>query len=169
MLVKNLDAVKIDLKAFTEKFYSSVCGGSLKAVQENMVSVFATGKWLEIVVLIIPTLNDSPDEIRKMALWVKKNLSPDVPMHFTQFHAMYKLQNLPPTPVPTLERCRTIARDAGIRYPYVGNVPGHRWENTYCHNCERLLIKRSGYFHVENSIKNGLCPNCKTKIPGVWQ
>jgi pyruvate formate lyase activating enzyme len=167
-LAKNLDGIKIDLKAFTEKFYRSICGGSLKAVQDNLVSLHGLGKWLELVVLIIPTLNDSPDEIREMCKWVRKNLSSDVPMHFTRFHAMYKIQNLPPTPVSTLERCRNIAKDNGIRYPYIGNVPGHKWENTYCHNCNRMIIKRSGYFHIENSIRKGACPFCGTKIPGVW-
>ncbi len=168
VLAKNLDGIKIDLKAFSENFYSNVCGGSLKAVQENLVSIHGLGKWLEIVVLIIPTLNDSPSEITAMCRWVRSNLSEDVPMHFTRFHAMYKMQNLPPTPVSTLERCRSIARDAGIRYPYIGNVPGHRWENTWCHKCEKLLISRSGFFHVENHIRQGRCPYCGTVIPGIW-
>ena len=168
MLARNLDAIKIDLKAFTEGFYSSICGGRLKAVQDNLVSVYATGKWMEIVVLIIPTLNDSPAEIRKMTAWVRKNLSADVPMHFTRFHAMYKIQNLPPTPISTLERCRSIAKDEGIRYPYIGNVDGHRWENTFCHNCNKMILKRSGFYHVENRIRNGACPHCGVRIPGVW-
>jgi len=168
MLARNLDAVKIDLKAFTENFYSSICGGSLKSVLDNLVSIYSTGKWLEIVVLIIPTLNDSPAEIRQMCAWVRKNLSASVPMHFTRFRSMYKIQNLPPTPVSTLEQCCKIAKDAGIRYTYIGNVPGHKWENTWCHNCNKMLIKRSGFYHVENHIRKGLCPYCRTRIPGVW-
>jgi len=168
MLAANLDGIKIDLKAFTERFYASVCGGSLKAVCDNLVSIHGTGTWLEIVVLIIPTLNDSASEIRAMCSWVRKNLSADVPMHFTRFRAMYKLQNLPPTPISTLERCRMVAKDQGIRYPYIGNVPGHRWESTYCHACDRLLVRRSGYFHVVSSIRNGSCPSCGARIPGVW-
>lgn len=168
MLAAGLDAVKIDLKAFTEDFYGSVCAGRLKPVLDNLVAVHSTGKWMEIVVLVIPTLNDSPGEIRRMASWVRKNLSPDVPMHFTRFHAMYRIQNLPPTPVSTLERCRTIAKEEGIRYPYVGNVNGHRWENTYCHGCGKMIIRRSGFYHVENGLRGGACPFCKTRIPGVW-
>jgi pyruvate formate lyase activating enzyme len=168
LLAANLDGIKIDLKAFTEKFYGSVCGGSLKAVLENLTAVHGTGKWLEIVVLVIPTLNDAPSEIRAMSAWVRKNLSANVPVHFTRFRAMYKIQNLPPTPVATLERCRTIAAEEGIRYAYVGNVPGHKWENTYCHSCNRPIIQRSGYFHVVNRIRNGRCPHCSTVIPGVW-
>ncbi len=168
MLARGLDALKIDLKAFSENFYATICGGRLKPVLDNLVAVHSTGKWIEIVVLVIPTLNDSAAEIRRMAAWVRKNLSPDVPMHFTRFHAMYKIQNLPPTPVSTLERCRTIAKEEGIRYPYVGNVSGHRWENTYCHGCGKMIIRRSGFFHVENLIRGGACPFCKTRIPGVW-
>ncbi len=168
MLARGLDAVKIDLKAFTEDFYVNICAGRLKPVLDNLVAVHSTGKWMEIVVLVIPTLNDSPSEIRKMTSWVRKNLSPDVPMHFTRFHAMYKIQNLPPTPVSTLERCRIIAKEEGIRYPYVGNVDGHRWENTYCHGCGKMIIRRSGFYHVENGLRGGACPYCKTKIPGVW-
>jgi pyruvate formate lyase activating enzyme len=168
LLAGNLDAIKIDLKGFTDTFYYSICGGRLKPVLDNLVSLRATGKWLELVVLVIPTLNDAAGEIRKMAAWVRKNISPDVPMHFTRFHAMYRIQNLPPTPVETLERCRVIAREEGVRYAYVGNVPGHRWENTYCHSCEKLIIQRSGFFHVENLVKRGACPYCGTRIPGVW-
>lgn len=168
ILARNLDAVKIDLKSFTENFYSSICGGSLKPVLDNLVSIHGLGKWLELVVLIIPTLNDSPTEIKEMCTWVKKNLSANVPMHFTRFRSMYKIQNLPPTPVSTLEQCYKIAKEAGIRYPYVGNVPGHNWGNTYCHNCGRMLIRRSGFYHIENNISNGQCPYCRTRIPGVW-
>lgn len=167
-LAKGLDGVKIDLKAFTERFYSSICGGRLRPVLDNLVAVHATGTWLEIVVLVIPTLNDDPAEIRKMAAWVRKNLSADVPMHFTRFHAMYRIRNLPPTPVSTLERCRAIAKEEGIRYPYIGNVSGHRWENTFCHNCSRVIIERSGYFNVRNHVRGGACPYCGARIPGVW-
>ena len=167
-LAKNLDGVKIDLKAFSEDFYSRICGGGLKSVLKNLESIHATGRWLEIVVLVIPTLNDSAGEIKKMAAWVRKNLSPDVPMHFTRFHSMYLIRNLPPTPVSTLERCRSIAAAEGIRYPYVGNVPGHRWENTYCHGCGKPLIDRSGFIVIRNRIRNGKCPSCGAAIPGVW-
>ncbi len=167
-LARAMDGIKIDLKAFSEKFYSSVCGGRLAPVLDNLAAVHAAGAWVEIVVLVIPTLNDSPAEIRRMAAWVRKNLSANVPMHFTRFHAMYRIQNLPPTPVSTLERCRTIAKEEGIRYAYVGNVSGHRWENTYCHNCNRIIIERSGYFSVKSGVRGGACPFCGTKIPGVW-
>lgn len=167
-LVKNLDAVKIDFKGFTENFYRNICGGSLKPVMKNLETVYASGKWLETVTLVIPGLNDSPEDIRKMTRWVKTNLSPDVPMHFTSFHSTYLIKNLPPTPVKTLERCYEIARSEGIRYPYVGNIPGHKWENTYCHKCGALIVSRSGFFSVKNRIKNGKCFQCGTIIPGRW-
>jgi len=168
LLMKNLDAVKIDLKAFNKKFYRDICRGNLNDVLTNLETVFASGNLLEIVTLVIPTLNDSPREIKEMAKWVKRNLSPDVPMHFTRFYSRYLIKNLPPTPIKTLERCREIAKSEGIRYPYIGNVPGHRWENSYCHNCNKLVIKRSGFYFVKSNINNGKCPYCKTRIPGVW-
>ncbi len=167
-LARSLDAVKIDLKAFSERFYSDICGGSLRAVLDNLVAVRSAGTWLELVVLIIPTLNDSPAEIRQMAAWVKRNLSADVPMHFTRFHPMYLIRNIPPTPVVTLERCREIATAEGIRYAYVGNVPGHRYENTCCHQCGRTVIERSGIYSTVSRLRGGRCPNCNTLIPGVW-
>ncbi len=163
-----LDGIKIDLKAFRQKFYSDICGGSLKEVMRNLELVRGSGRWLEIVVLIIPGLNDSPSEIREMTRWVAGTLSPDVPMHFTRFHSTYLMRNLPPTPVSTLERCREIARSQGVRYAYVGNVPGHRWENTYCHSCGRVIIKRGGFYSVQNLLRKGRCPYCRTVIPGVW-
>ena len=126
------------------------------------------GIWFELVILIIPTLNDSPAEIERMSAWVLEQLGPDVPMHFTRFHPTYRITNLPRTPVSTLERCRRIAVDAGIRYVYAGNVPGHPHENTNCHGCGSELIRRVGFRVVSNAISNGKCPKCGTVIPGVW-
>lgn len=163
-----LDAIKVDLKAFTNDFYQKICGGDLKSVLNNLEVIHASGRWLELVVLVIPTLNDDTSEIRRMAQWVRKHLSADVPMHFTRFHSMYLMRNLPSTPVSTLERCRTIAVDEGINYAYVGNVPGHKWENTYCHSCGKVLIDRSGFFVSSNRVKGGRCSACGTVIPGVW-
>lgn len=167
-LTTSLDAIKIDLKSFSQKFYGEICGGVLNHVLKNLELVHKSGTWLEIVVLVIPTLNDSESEIRSMARWVKRNLSTDVPMHFTRFQSTYLMRNLPPTPVETLEQCREAARAEGIRYAYVGNVPGHRWENTYCHNCGAMIIRRSGFYAVTSMLRNGHCPHCATRIPGVW-
>ena len=126
------------------------------------------GIWFELVVLIIPTLNDDPNEITQMSHWVVEHLGPDVPMHFTRFHPTYRITNLPRTPVSTLERCRKIALDAGVHYVYAGNVPNHPGENTRCHSCQHELIRRIGYRVRSNRITDGKCPKCDTKIPGVW-
>ena len=118
--------------------------------------------------LLIPTLNDSPDEIKQMSEWIVQHLGPDVPMHFTRFHPTYRINNLPSTPVSTLERARQIAMDAGVHYVYAGNVPTHPGENTYCHQCKKELIRRTGFRVESNRIRDGKCPDCATPIPGVW-
>lgn len=167
-LCRHLTGVKIDFKAFSEKFYAETCAGHLKPVLETLETLKDVGIWFELVVLIIPTLNDSPQETREMSRWVVKHLGPDVPMHFTRFHPMYRVTHLPRTPIKTLERCRQIALDAGVHYVYAGNVPMHPGENTYCHHCGRELIRRLGYRVAFNKIENGRCPGCGTSIPGVW-
>ncbi len=168
-LVKKLDAVKIDLKAFTEKYYHEVCSGELKPVLGTLEVLHDEKIWFEIVYLVVPTLNDSTDEIRKMSRWIVNTLGPDVPVHFSRFYPQYMLKNLPPTPVSTLERLRQTAMDAGIHFVYIGNVPGHPAESTYCPHCGKRLIYRIGYQIIENKLKNGRCPYCGTKIPGVWR
>jgi pyruvate formate lyase activating enzyme len=104
-----------------------------------------------------------------MADWVAKNLGPDVPLHFLRFFPQHKLAQLPPTPLSTLERACAIAREAGLHYVYIGNVPGHKANHTYCPKCRRLLIERKGYFVERNDLKEGACPSCGQKIPGVWK
>ena len=167
-LCRALTAVKIDLKAFTESFYVEQCAGQLKPVLNTLEVLKDVGIWFELVILIIPTLNDSADEIRRMSEWVVKHLGPDVPMHFTRYHPTYRLTNLPRTPVSTLERCRRVALDAGVRYAYLGNVPMHKGENTYCHKCGTELIHRVGMQTTDNRLRDGKCPKCGTAIPGVW-
>jgi pyruvate formate lyase activating enzyme len=163
-----LDAIKIDFKAFSEHFYRDIVDGSLAPVLDTMVEIKSRGTWLEMVNLIIPTLNDDPAEIADMCKWITTNLGLDVPLHFTRFHPQYLLKNLPPTPVKTLETAYKIAKDAGIHYVYVGNVPGHSLENTVCPYCNTDLIVRRGYSIVKNRIKDGKCPECSAKIPGIW-
>ncbi len=167
-VLPHLDAVKVDLKAFQEEFYRKQVRGELKPVLRALEIIRAAGVWLEIVVLVIPTLNDGEDEMRNLSKWVKVNLGSDVPVHFTRFHPTYRLKNLPPTPVPVIERCWMIARAEGLDYAYVGNVPGHRGEHTYCPGCERMVIRRVGFKVIENSLEDGSCPSCKTKIAGLW-
>ena len=132
------------------------------------MTIRKSGKWLEIVYLVVPTLNDSVPEVQKMAAWVKKELGPNVPVHLTRFHPMYLLKNLPPTPVPVLERLRDAAVSAGLNYVYIGNVPGHDGENTYCHSCKKQVITRNGFAIQAMKIREGRCSFCGTAIPGVW-
>ena len=167
-LCRVLDGIKVDLKAFTESFYKDVVSGELGPVLEALKIIRASGVWLEIVYLVIPTLNDDPKEIGRMAAWIKAELGPHVPVHFSRFHPQYLLKNLPATPVSSLERCRHAALEAGLKYVYLGNVPGHEGENTVCHSCGEVLVRRVGYRILANELRDGRCRHCKTKIPGVW-
>jgi pyruvate formate lyase activating enzyme len=168
-LIDVLSGVKIDLKAFTEHFYKKYCDGELKPVLKTLELLKKKGIWFEIVVLIIPTLNDSLDENRRMAKWIKRNLGPDVPVHFSRFYPTYKIKNLPRTPVSMLEKIYSVAKEEGLNYVYVGNVPGHETGNTICPKCKKPVVKRWGYKIVEKNIDSaGRCKFCKTPIPGVW-
>ena len=164
-----MDAVKIDLKAFSESFYRDVVVGELKPVLDTLVTLRKMGKWTEIVYLVVPTLNDTDSEFQGLARWIKTNLGVDVPVHFTQFHPEYLLKNLPITPVPTLERAKAIADAEGLHYVYIGNVPGHPAENTYCPKCRRMLVERLGLTARQILIRKGACPSCGQAIPGIWR
>lgn len=161
-------AVKIDLKAFTQSFYGEVCDGELQPVLDTLKRLAGAGVWFEIVVLLIPTLNDSPDELKRMAGWITKELGPNVPLHFSRFHPAYKMRNLPPTPVATLEQARGIALAEGCRFVYIGNAPGVEGQNTFCPSCKTLLVQRQRYHVADIQIEDGKCVNCGTAIPGIW-
>ena len=167
-LCRHLTAVKVDLKAFTEKFYADECAAKLAPVLSTLEVLHDIGIHTEVVVLLIPTLNDSADEIKEMAKWLVGHMGPDVPLHFSRFQPLYRVLNLPPTPVETIERARKIAMDAGLRYVYVGNVPMHEGESTYCPSCHKVVIKRVGYNVDASNLKAGACAACKAKIAGVW-
>jgi pyruvate formate lyase activating enzyme len=167
-LCKHLDAVKVDLKAFSPQFYKDIVNGELKPVLDALVTLRAQGMWTEIVYLVIPTLNDSDREFKGLAKWVKAELGPDVPVHFTRFHPEYLLKNLPPTPVPTLERAKAAADAEGLHYAYIGNVPGHPAENTVCPRCHRVVVERMGFQIGAVSIQKGRCRFCQQSIAGVW-
>ncbi len=167
-LCKVLDAVKIDLKAFTQKFYTEMVSGELQPVL-NIIELLKKQKmWTEIVYLVIPGKNDDPGEIREMAQWLKNDIDPLTPIHFSRYHPQYLIKNIPPTPIKTLERCHQICREEGLCYVYIGNVPRHSAEKTYCHNCGKTIIDRTGYWIKSIELDDGRCRFCHTKIPGVW-
>ena len=168
-LAKVIDAYKVDLKAFDQSYYTNIVHGELKPVLDTIVNLKSEGVWTEIVYLTVPTLNDDPLKIKAMARWIKNEVGPDVPVHFSRFYPRYKLKNLPPTPVATVERLRNTALDVGLNFVYIGNVPGHKGENTYCPNCGKPVIRRIGFEVIENRLKNGKCPYCGNKLPGFWE
>jgi len=167
-LLTVLDGVKIDFKAFTEKYYRETCNGRLKPVLDTLLLLKEKKMWFEMVMLVVPTLNDDRNDITAMCEWIVDKLGPDVPIHFTRFHPEYKLRNLPRTPVKTIEMARQVAIDAGIHYAYLGNVPQHEGENTYCPGCGEMLIRRVGYIIRDMKVKDGKCPVCNVSIAGVW-
>ncbi len=166
-LCKYLGAVKIDLKAFTEKFYREICDGKLKPVLDVLLVLKDIGIWFEIVVLVIPTLNDSKQEIDAMTRWIVKELGPDVPVHFSRYYPTFMLKNIPPTPPETLQRARKIAMDNGVKFAYVGNLLSDA-ENTYCPSCAKLLIERLRYAVRVVGMKKDRCKYCGELIPGVF-
>jgi pyruvate formate lyase activating enzyme len=167
-LCGHVDAVKVDLKAFTQKFYKEVVNGELKPVLDALVTLRKLGMWSEIVYLVVPTLNDTDPEFKALARWVKSELGPDVPLHFSRFQPQYLLKNLPPTPLATLEKAKAIADSEGLHYVYLGNVPGHPAESTYCPKCRRAVVERVGFTVRAVHLRRGKCQYCQQDIPGVW-
>ena len=167
-LCKVLDAANIDLKGFSDSFYRELCGGELRPVLETLKILKKEGVHLEITNLMIPTKNDDIDGVREMCLWIKKELGPETPIHFSRFYPLYKLRTLPPTPVSTLERARAVALSVGLEYVYLGNIPGHEAEHTYCPGCQKRIIQRTGYMVGEIHMKSGKCKFCGKPISGVW-
>lgn len=164
-----VDAIKIDLKAFTEDYYREICGATLRPVLDTIVRIRRSSVWLELVYLMVPTLNDDPRELREMARWLKGNVGSDVPIHFSRFHPQYQLRDLPPTPIPSLECAYDICREEGLDYVYIGNVPGHKTENTYCPSCSEIVISRRGYRVTSVDIVEGRCRFCGRSVPGIWK
>ncbi len=164
-----VDAIKIDLKAFDEKYYNDICSSELRPVLDAITTIASLGVWLELVYLMVPTLNDDPARIREMARWIVKNAGAGVPIHFSRFFPQYRLKNLPPTPVSSLEKAYDVCREEGLEFVYVGNVPQHRMENTYCPSCGKKVISRRGYRIHGLEISDGRCRFCDTAIPGIWR
>jgi pyruvate formate lyase activating enzyme len=163
-----LEAIKVDLKSIREDYYINVVDGHLEPVLKAIVDIKKAGVWLEIVYLVVPTLNDTDAEFKELAQWIKTNLGVDTPLHFSRFQPQYLLRNLPPTPQETLERAHDICRAEGLEFVYLGNLPGHPAESTYCPACGKILIERRGYRIYQNNLKGNLCSYCGRKIPGLF-
>jgi pyruvate formate lyase activating enzyme len=160
-----MDAIKFDLKGERDAV-RRYCAADVDIVWRNIHEARRLGMHVEVVTLMIPKVNDDDETIVGVAQRCLKDVGPDVPLHFTRFYPAYEMTDRSPTPLSTLERARELARKQGIHYVYIGNVPGHRWENTYCHNCEELLIQRYGFSIMKYYITEGKkCPNCDSKIP----
>lgn len=163
-----LDAANVDLKGFRPTTYKKVMGGNLEPVLETLERMKALGIWVEVTTLVIPTVNDSDEELRDIARFVR-GLGAETPWHISRFHPDYKMTDIPFTPASTLRRGYEIGREEGLRYVYVGNIPGDETESTLCYTCQAMLIRRYGFQIVENRLKDGHCPDCGTAIDGVWE
>ncbi len=161
-----LDAANVDIKAFSEDFYKKVCGARLAPVLESIEYMRSIGVWVEVTTLIIPTLNDSDDELRGIARWIYRT-DKAMPWHISAFHPTYKLTGIERTPASTLERARKIGLEEGLRYVYTGNIPGLSGESTYCYNCKELLIDRFGFAVRKNRVVDSKCPACGSAVDGV--
>jgi len=167
-LCRYLDGANINLKSFDNNIYRSLNGGTLQPVLKTFRTLHHEGVWFEMTTLVVPTYVDRPEMIRRMCGWILKELGPDYPFHLLRFFPQYRLTRLPPTPITTLEELRNIALEEGIRYVYLGNVPGHGGTQTYCHNCKKIVVRRKGYLIEELNIENRRCKFCGTEIPGRW-
>ncbi len=163
-----VDAIKVDLKAFSEDYYRDVVRGELKPVLDALVLMRESGVWLEIVYLVVPTLNDGDEELRDCCRWIRTELGPDVPLHFTRFHPAYLLENLPPTPAASLARAKAIGDAEGLHYVYVGNLPGNPAENTRCHHCGEIVLRRQGFLVTDQRLLGSACGHCGKSVPGVF-
>lgn len=164
-----VDAANIDLKGITDKFYKTMSKGRLKPIQDAIVTMKREGVWVELTNLVVPTYNDTREDISRLCDWVAENVGVEMPLHFSRFWPMFQLRNLPPTPVEVLTRAREIAMSKGIHYAYVGNVPGHDGNNTYCPVCKHLVIGRRGYMILAYNLIDGKCKFCNHSIPGRWE
>ncbi|MDI7261196.1 MAG: AmmeMemoRadiSam system radical SAM enzyme [Thermodesulfobacteriota bacterium] len=167
-LCKVLDAANIDLKGFTGTFYRDLCNGRLPPVLETLKTLREEKIHIEITNLMIPTNNDEISVVKEMCLWVKRELGAYTPIHFFRFYPLYKLRNLPPTPVSTLEKARAMALSSGLEYIYIGNIPGHEGGHTFCPRCKKMVIQRTGFMVGEMNLKGGKCGYCGKPVPGIW-
>jgi pyruvate formate lyase activating enzyme len=161
-----LDAANVDLKSFRDEVYREYVGARLDPVLDSLRKMKELGVWVEVTTLVIPDLNDDRDELQQIAGFIANDLGPETPWHISRFRPSYKMRDRSVTPLSTLQEAQSIGQQEGLRYIYVGNVPGE--SNTVCHECGKTLIRRSGYRIVDNVVgKGAVCPNCSTEVAGV--
>jgi pyruvate formate lyase activating enzyme len=161
-----LDAANVDLKYFKDESYRKVCSGSLQPVLDSIKLMKELGIWVEVTTLVVPGSNDSPEELKGIAEFLA-GVDKFMPWHISRFFPNYKFTDLDATPEATLKMAEEIGHKAGLKYVYVGNVSGHG-NDTRCHNCKKLLIKREGFSIIENKVQEGKCAFCREKIPGIF-
>ena len=168
-LLEHMDAVTVDLKAFTPEFYREVSSSELEPVLRTLQQVHQSGVHLEIVNLVVTTLNDDLADIRRMCQWIRDTLSLEVPVHFNRFSPAFKLTSLPPTPVTVLDMAASIADEEGLQYVFIGNSPGHKRNSTFCPRCGETIIGRVHFAVRAHNARGGKCAFCGHTIPGVWR
>jgi pyruvate formate lyase activating enzyme len=167
-LVPYLDAANVDLKAFCDEFYRTYCNARLGPVKQTLKRLKRAGILVEVTTLLIPGLNDDPEELSAMARFIAQELGCDTPWHLSRFHPTYRMTDRGPTPVSTVVTACDIGKKAGLHYVYSGNVPGSSLENTRCHRCDALVVERTGYRIVNHMKQSGVCPACDTPVAGIY-
>jgi pyruvate formate lyase activating enzyme len=163
-----LDGANVDLKAFRDATYKSVCGAHLQPVLDTIQRMKELGIWVEVTTLLIPGLNDSEKELKEIARFIH-DIDPAMPWHISRFYPTYRMTDRPPTSIESITKAREIGIETGLSYVYPGNIPGNEGESTFCYQCKTKLIHRRGYQIIENQLANGKCPECGSEIPGVWK
>ena len=161
-----IDAANIDLKSFSNSFYRKYCGGRLQPVLDTLQGMHEQGIWLEVTTLIIPGLNDSPEELRDIARFIR-SLGPEVPWHISRFYPQYELHTIGATPPETIQNACRIGTEEGLKYVYSGNLPGDNGEKTRCPSCGTLLIDRYGFRILGINLSGTACPRCGTQLDGI--
>ncbi len=167
MIAPFLDAINIDIKAFSEPFYQDICGGSMQHVLDNVRFFRARNIWVEVTTLIIPGLNDTDEQLRSIAEFLVE-VDPDICWHVSAFSPSYLMTDRPHTPAERLQSAREIGFAAGLNHVFTGNIRGQGGEDSNCPSCGKTLIQRSGFHVTSNLLKSGACPYCSEPLAGVW-